>query len=200
MVTLSEFNDDDVLNVTLECGHHRTISISSLRALTPKQCKEAQCDDASCLKRILTAEDFQLIALDRDREQRARWLFEQIEWERMDGPVINNITKVELTAEILFDSLSLARVSMQAPRSVTPRIVDPTCLHETSAIMKHIRKALDLGNTSFIVAPSSLMAQLREQSLQALKQTSAFGTSTWFALTISSRLRRVIAEVAHAYC
>jgi hypothetical protein len=184
MVTLCDFSDGDILDVRLPCGHRKTISIGSLKAMSPADCRNARCDDESCMKCVLTAQDGHLIELDLDREHRAVWYFEQIDWERLDGPVVNDSFKVQLTADILYDSLNLARKAMQAPRSATPRIMDYTCFMESHAISKHLRKALQPGNVSITLTPAAFKEKLQHEALKALEEASAYGKTKWFPLTI----------------
>jgi hypothetical protein len=175
ILALHDHADDEKVEVKLPCGHLTAVSIGRIKMMSATECLGAVCKSPYCRKFVITSKDRVQLQLAVDREELAVWKVRQIEWQAFDAPIIDNGTTLELSSHALFDSLSGARKSLAAPRSVTPLAYSPDMLDENHDILQYLGSVLLPTGFSIKVAPVQALQELKKYAIEALRYTSAFG-------------------------
>ena len=184
MLVLRAYGDDDVIKARLPCDHFTTFYTGTLQNMSEEQCVLARCDIKSCQQRIMTASDDRQLDLASDRELRAMWSIEQIDWERFDQAILEQCAVAQLPAGELLKSLQLALGSMHVPRSTTPAGLNATKHAETEIITRHLGNILRSSSSETTMAPAAMFLELGEQATAALKASNGFQDEQALALTM----------------
>ena len=173
VISLHTYADSDNLRVRLPCNHESNISAGILKDLSREDCLTAHCATKSCGRQIMDLEDDRLLDLAREREERADWAIDQIDWERRDREVRNGSVTTRTTGKKLYHALKSALASMKVPGSATHAALDATDFAETKIVKRHLRSILSFDN-DIDWAPRTVLIELQQETSKTLKAASPF--------------------------
>ena len=184
MVTLAAYNDNDRLNVRLPCNHTDSVLVGLLRQLSEEDCVKTRCEKGGCGKRILTREDDYHLALLAEKTRRVNWAFDAIPWERLDVDVHGSSRTVDVSTAELLNSVELMLDTFKVPESASPSQLCPTQFAESVAIVHHLRSILTAESRLITVKSRSILAELKKQAVDAVKEHHCASDSTEWILVL----------------
>ena len=173
VVSLQSYADNKNLRVRLPCNHESTTSAGILKNLSREDCLTAHCALPTCQRPIMDKEDDRLLDLAQQKEERAEWAIDQIDWERLDHEVRNGPRAAEIAGAELYRAVKLALASMKAPETATPPALDPTDFLATNIVKRHFRHILS-SVPEINWSPRTVLIELQQEASKALKAASPF--------------------------